>query len=52
MRYLVLLLLAGCAGNSAMQWKPPTKPECSILVCDMRWPEKPCTCGDMGRFVL
>jgi hypothetical protein len=30
-KYLAFLLLAGCAGNSAMQWKPvPPKP-CEIV---------------------
>jgi hypothetical protein len=45
MRYLTLLLLAGCAGYEAMQWRPrPPKP-CPILVCEVRGGDKVCGCA-------
>jgi hypothetical protein len=42
----VFLLLAGCAGSQAMQWKPLPRKPCSIQVCEIRGPDKVCGCTD------
>jgi hypothetical protein len=31
MRYLVVLLLAGCAGHEAMQWRPKPPKKCEVI---------------------
>ena len=30
---VVLVLLSSCAGNQAMQWRPPREKPCGVLVC-------------------
>jgi hypothetical protein len=45
MRFLILLLLAGCAGHEAMQWKPKPPKSCEIQVCEVRGTDKACGCA-------
>lgn len=44
-RYLVVLLLAGCAGHEAMQWRPKPPKKCEVQVCEVRGTDKTCGCA-------
>jgi hypothetical protein len=45
MRFLILLLLAGCAGHEAMQWRPKPPKKCEVQVCEVRGSDKVCGCS-------
>jgi hypothetical protein len=50
----VLALLSACAGNQAMQWRPPPKKSCQIVICEVHGKDRMCGCGDIRdvRMVL